>query len=256
MRAVETLIVFLAMIVLIVAAGGWAYQFALVQARAGEVRYAIGVMLQTAEAVDNIVFSRGGSASLQFKFQYGGVVIRDEDKVRCTVTVRVGDQPYTPAPAQSYTYRPMRYYIDQPLFTSNPIYDRGFENRTCYRIDKGEEPSIVYHYTENETSIHPGRTYVIYYLKPFASIATSGGKTTVHITFVDFQSFSTKGQSVVFTLSNQTTSSLYLPISSNSTVKVQFSDVVEPVLEVGVKAGDVLEVYVHQIQIASSLSEG
>jgi len=249
MRAVETLIVFLAMIVLIVAAGGWAYQFALVQARAGEARYAIGVMLQTAEAVDNIVFSRGGSASLQFKFQYGGVVIRDEDKVRCTVTVYVEDQPYTPAPALSYNYTSMRYFIDQPLFTPNPIYDRGFEDKICYRIDKGEEPSIVYHYTTKE-----GRTYVVYYLKPFASVTTSGGKTTVHITFVDFQSFSTKGQSVVFTLSNQTTSGLYLPISSNSTVRVQFSDV--DVLSVDLNAGDVLEVYVHQIQISSSLSEG
>lgn len=253
MRAVETLVVVVAMLMLVTIASGWAYVYTINQSKAGEVTYAINVMLQLAEAIEGIVNHRGGSSTLQFDFRYGAIVSATEVHYSLSVMIDGASLPTL----YGKTCR-LHYSIPFSAYPSVPILDRGAEIKTAYIVSpvQVDDASLVFHYSEL------GRTYVAYDRRVIISIArTAGkdsmpGKVSVHIIFVTFRQVAAKSGPATFILENDDISSFYMPLSSAMpNVEIVMGEVtirVGDYLGTGdsIKQGDLLEVYAHQLTVA------
>jgi len=257
LRAVETLIVVLTMLLLVTTASGWAYTYSMNQSKAGEITYAINVMLQLAEGVDGIVNHRGGSSTLQFEFRYGALVSADEQQFSLSTVISGVSYNLPPTGSPVYKTRRLHYFIPFSMYPSIPILDRGTENKTSepYIVSsiQTDEPNLVFHYS----SI--GRTYVAYYRQPLVSIVRTSGKVSIHVTFLTFRQVALKAGTAAFVLESDDISSFYMPLASATpTVSVVLRGANEIQVNVGnqlppgdfLGQGDILEVYAHQLTVA------
>jgi hypothetical protein len=146
-----------------------AYSYAIFQAKAGEVKYATGVMLQISEVTRSIISEGGGSASVQFGFRYGLLTVNSSDVFK---VVANGETVY------SEKRFLIQYTMNYVLYPPQPIFDKGFELKAYYTdVDEG---NIVYHQSLS------GRTYITFEQRPVITTSTSGGLTILHILLVEF----------------------------------------------------------------------
>lgn len=264
MRAVETLIVVTALLTLVTIASGWAYVYTINQSKAGEVTYAINVMLQLAETIEGIVSHKGGSGTLQFDFRYGAIVSTTE--VQHSVSVKINGASLPTVYGKTCK---LQYSIPFSAYPPTPILDRGTEVKTVYVVSPTltEDANLVFHYSEL------GRTFVAYDRRPIVSIARTGGtgsmpgKVSVHVIFTTFNQVgeaairvALKSGPATFVLERDDISSFYMPLSSATpTVEIVLQSVLgDETVDIGdhleagdlIKQGDLLEIYVHQLTVA------
>ncbi len=262
MRAVETLIVVLSVLLLITVASGYAFSYALSASKAGEVTYAINVLLQLSEGVDGIVNHRGGSSTLRFDFRYGAIVSTTPQQY--LLSTSINGQPYNLPSAGSYGYQTCKihYFIPFSMYPSVPILDRGTENKTsdAYILSpvRTDDSNLVYHYSAL------GRTYVEYLRQPLVSIVRTAGKVSIHVIFLTFlPQVAVKTGPATFVLDNDAISSYYFVLTgSPPTVTLILSSQAQgaqPIqVDIGkqlsggdyLQPGDILEVYAHQLTVA------
>jgi hypothetical protein len=256
-RAVETLIVVISVLLLVTVASGYAYTYALNQSRAGEVTYAINVLFQLAEGIDGIVNHRGGSSTLRFDFRYGAIVSAAEQQYSLSISINGDEYNLPPTGAPVYKTCRVHYFIPFSMYPSVPILDRGTENKTsdAYIVSslRSDEPNLVYHYSTL------GRTYVEYLRQPLVSIVRTAGKVSVHVIFLTFSQVALKTGPATFVLDGDAISSFYIILASQQpTVTLNLKQGTNPIqVNIGnqlsqgdyLQQGNILEVFAHQLTV-------
>jgi len=155
---------------MVIATIGYAFSLSQIgsQSRIGEGTYAIGVLMQTADAVNGIAEMKRASDVVQFTLNFGYISVSREGI--CSVQVeedRVTINHYS-----------IKYVCKNVIYPSEKIVDRGTSLLTHY--SNVWDAGVVYHYSDK------GKTYAVFEQRPsLVVIDNPDGSATVQIVMLE-----------------------------------------------------------------------